>query len=186
MGNNYTVEATMGYIQNNLNRDELVAYQTSLSKIIFLPAVCLAMVVIATYVLTSELDAGNAITKAVWVVCFLKTISTIVTYLTSEFGVTNRRVLGKTGFLVTNSLEIMLGKVEAIRIHQSFIGLILGYGDIIVIGTGGTNETLKNIPAPNYFRKVLQKQIDRYGLDEDMSLNYKAKSSFVPKLKAVR
>jgi uncharacterized membrane protein YdbT with pleckstrin-like domain len=68
-------------------------------------------------------------------------------------------VLGKTGFIRRKSLDIVLAKVEAIRLTQSILARILDYGDIEVTGTGGTEEILSFIPAPLDFRKAIQEQL---------------------------
>ena len=80
-------------------------------------------------------------------------------YLTSEYAITSKRVLGKTGFIRRKSLDIVLSKVEAIRLTQSISGRILDYGDIEVTGTGGTEEMLCFIPAPLEFRMAIQQQL---------------------------
>jgi uncharacterized membrane protein YdbT with pleckstrin-like domain len=71
-------------------------------------------------------------------------------------------VLGKTGFIRRRSLDIVLAKVEAIRLSQSVVGRILDYGDIEVTGTGGTEEVLSFIPAPLEFRKTIQEQLSLF------------------------
>lgn len=86
----------------------------------------------------------------------------LVLYLTSEFAITSKRVLGKTGFIRRRSLDIVLAKVEAIRLSQSVVGRILDYGDIEVTGTGGTEEVLSFIPAPLEFRKTIQEQLSLF------------------------
>jgi uncharacterized membrane protein YdbT with pleckstrin-like domain len=72
--------------------------------------------------------------------------------------VTNRRVLIKVGFIRRHSLELLLPKVEGIAVDQGILGRILGYGTIIVTGTGGTKEPFRNIIAPMEFRKMVQQQ----------------------------
>jgi hypothetical protein len=58
------------------------------------------------------------------------------------------------------SLEIMLPKVESIGIEESFWGRLLGYGTVVVHGTGGTPEPFRKIAHPNQFRQQVQEQID--------------------------
>ena len=82
-----------------------------------------------------------------------------ITYSTSEFGVTNKRVLVKVGFIKRHSLETLLTKVEGISVDQGILGRILGYGSIVITGTGGTKEPFHKINAPFEFRKQVQEQI---------------------------
>ena len=71
----------------------------------------------------------------------------------SEFAVTNRRIIIKVGFMSTRSIELLLPKVEAITVNQTVAGRMFGYGDIIVTGSGGTKEQVAGIQVP---RKVTQ------------------------------
>lgn len=73
---------------------------------------------------------------------------------TSEFAVTNKRVLIKVGVLSRRSLELLLTKIEGIGVNQDITGRVLDFGTIVVIGTGGTKEPFKNIAKPLAFRKV--------------------------------
>jgi len=86
-------------------------------------------------------------------------ISSFISLKTSEFGITNKRVLIKTGFIRRDSLETLLTKVEGIQVNQGMLGRILNYGTIIVKGTGGTSNPFHKIDAPLEFRKKVQEQI---------------------------
>jgi uncharacterized membrane protein YdbT with pleckstrin-like domain len=83
-----------------------------------------------------------------------------IKYRTSEFGITDKRVLMKTGFVSRNSLEIFLRKLEAINVNQTVTGRILNYGTLVIIGTGGTEDFYFNVPDPLNFRKRVQQQAD--------------------------
>jgi len=73
----------------------------------------------------------------------------------SEFAVTNRRVIIKVGIVQRRTLELNLGKVESIEVEQSIWGRLFSFGDIEVIGTGGTREQFQRIGDPLGFRKAV-------------------------------
>ena len=79
----------------------------------------------------------------------------------SEFGVSSKRVVMKTGFLARHSLETLLSKVESITVYQGLLGRLLGYGVIIISGTGGSKEYFAGIRSPLEFRRQVQEQIVR-------------------------
>src|SRR5258706_11991105 len=79
--------------------------------------------------------------------------------ISSEFAVTNKRVLIKVGFIRRHSLELLLQKVEGIGVDQGIWGRAVDYGTIMVTGTGGTNEPFKNIAAPLEVRKQVQSRV---------------------------
>ncbi len=141
----------MGYIEQNLIADETVAYRTRLHWVIFLwPVVFLAIALFSF--LGREGGAGGffLIVGLTW------GLSSHINFTSSEFGVTNRRVLIKVGFIRRRSLELLLSKVEGIGVDQGIPGRIFGYGTIIVTGTGGTKEPFRNIAAPLEFRRMVQ------------------------------
>jgi uncharacterized membrane protein YdbT with pleckstrin-like domain len=89
-------------------------------------------------------------------------ISPIIDYATSEFGVTNKRVIIKVGFLRRRTLELLLKHVEAISVDQSVIGRILGFGSITLTGTGGVREVFHSISSPLEFRRQIQGEASQW------------------------
>jgi uncharacterized membrane protein YdbT with pleckstrin-like domain len=77
----------------------------------------------------------------------------------TEMAVTNRRVLIKTGMASRRTLDLMLSKVESIGVEETVMGRMLGYGSVIVRGTGGTPESFVMIAHPQQFRQSVQQQI---------------------------
>ena len=83
----------MGYVEDNLMRDERIVYQAKLHWIIFIwPA--LSAFVGLLLLLQSAQAAGFF-----WLLAMLFSINPLVQYFTSEFAVTNKRVLVKVGFI---------------------------------------------------------------------------------------
>ncbi|QGF20592.1 putative membrane protein [Klebsiella phage UPM 2146] len=104
-----------------------------------------------------------------WVVVFLVPtfgislfflIPTIIRNLTTEFAVTNKRVIFKTGFIRRDADELRLGKVETVKVDQSITGRVLRFSTISVIGTGGTRLVAKGCAKGNDFRRVIYDQLD--------------------------
>jgi uncharacterized membrane protein YdbT with pleckstrin-like domain len=80
---------------------------------------------------------------------------------TSEFAVTNKRLIIKQGIISTKTLELLHSKIEAISISQGIGGKILGFGNFAVVGTGGTVHRFKAIEKPFDFRKAAQEEINK-------------------------
>ena len=79
---------------------------------------------------------------------------------TSEFVITGKCIIIKTGFISRNTLEMNLTKIESVNVDQGILGRILGYGTITIIGTGGTKESFHDISKPLLFRrKFLERDI---------------------------
>jgi uncharacterized membrane protein YdbT with pleckstrin-like domain len=79
----------------------------------------------------------------------------------TEMAVTNRRVVIKTGLVGRRTVELMLSKVESIEVSETALGRMLGYGTIVVIGTGGTPEPFHKVAHPLEFRSQVQQQIEK-------------------------
>jgi len=148
----------MGYVDNNLMIDETIIYRARLHWIIFIKSgLCLAASLFAFFYLSSPYShyLGYAL-LAVFAYLFPPPL---VDCYCSEFVVSNKRLIVKTGLIKINSLEIFLNKVEGIQVNQSILGRILGFGSITIIGTGGTKDPLLNIKSPLEFRKFAQEEI---------------------------
>jgi uncharacterized membrane protein YdbT with pleckstrin-like domain len=144
----------MGYIEKNLMAGEKVIYRTKLHWVIFLWSAIFLIIAIVGFAGGSGAVGGLFILLTV-----LAGISSFLNYSTSEFGVTNKRVLVKVGWIRRHSLETLLTKVEGIGVDQGILGRIVGYGTIVVTGTGGTKEPFHKIDTPLEFRKRVQEQI---------------------------
>ena len=85
--------------------------------------------------------------KWVWGIlgCWLLLIPTIqaikatVEFCTTEYLVTDKRVLEKYGWVATHSDDMPLTKIENITVNYSFWGKIFNYGDICIQGANRNN-----------------------------------------------
>lgn len=146
----------MSYIDNNLLTGENVTYRAKLHWIVF--AWPIIWLIVAIVLFSNGNSAAGFGTIAI-ILFILTGITSLVSYLTSEFGVTNKRVLVKIGFIRRNSLEVLLNKVEGIQVNQGILGRILGFGTVRVSGTGGTRDPFHKISAPLKLRRAAQEQI---------------------------
>ena len=79
----------------------------------------------------------------------------------TEMTVTNKRVFVKVGLAARRTIELLLSRVESIGVEESVMGRMLGYGTVIVHGTGGTPEVFNMIAHPLEFRTQVQQQIEK-------------------------
>jgi len=82
----------------------------------------------------------------------------------TEMAVTNKRVLIKTGMASRRTLDLMLNRVESIGVEETVTGRMLGYGTVILRGTGGTPEAFFQIAHPQEFRQQVQQHAGTAGL----------------------
>jgi uncharacterized membrane protein YdbT with pleckstrin-like domain len=141
----------MSYVDNSLIPDEQVVFRARLNRIIFFPPLVLLAISIWLFAYSVPLGA-----EVVLAVTILWGLVKYVDYASSEFAVTNKRVIIKVGVLRRRTLEMLNTKVEAVAVNQGILGRIFGYGDIVVTGTGGTNEPFNGIASPLEFRRAVQ------------------------------
>ena len=77
----------------------------------------------------------------------------------TEMAVTNKRVIVKSGLANRRTIELLLPRIESIAVEEPAMGRLLGYGTVIVRGTGGTPEVFPQIARPLEFREQVQRQI---------------------------
>jgi|ERR1041384_6337393 hypothetical protein len=151
------------YIDKNLLAGETVVYRTRLHWSKFFGQGCLALGLLVAALFCMWAAHSTPFFGYVGLLLFLGVVligaSIAITAVTSEFAVTNKRVLIKVGFIQRTSFELLLRQVESILVEQGIFGRILGFGTIIVIGTGGSKEDFDYIADPLEFRKQVQSQI---------------------------
>jgi len=145
----------MNYTEKNLMTGEKIIFKTRLNWTIFLPGL---LVLIAGL---SLIRVYFAFAEILIVAAGLMLISSLVRILTSEFVVTNERIIIKIGFLRTESLETLLKKIEAVKVDQGIIGKLANKSMITVTGTGGTHTPFRDINKPYEFRRAVIEQIEK-------------------------
>jgi uncharacterized membrane protein YdbT with pleckstrin-like domain len=150
----------MSYVDSNLLHDEQVVYRTRVHWKLFVGPVLFALVV---SVPLAWIGLAGTWSVFAWIplgLAILWLVAAFIKRQTSEFVVTNKRVLMKVGVFTTRSIELLLSKVEAITVHHSLMGRLLGYGDIVLTGSGGTREPFSTIQSPLAFRNAVQAASD--------------------------
>jgi uncharacterized membrane protein YdbT with pleckstrin-like domain len=153
----------MSYVERNLVPGETLVFRTGLHWVVLFWPVVLGILLVAGGVAclvqkdTNLAYVGGVLLVAAGVIV----ASAILRRRAVEIAVTNRRVMIKTGMVGRRSLEIMLPKVESIAIDETAMGRMLGYGTVVIHGTGGTPEPFTRIAHPSEFRRQVQGQIDR-------------------------
>lgn len=146
----------MGFIDENLMPNESVIYRTKLHWIGFVPPVLLILlgVLIGRDTKVAGFGTFLVILGVIW------GAARGIAYATSEFGVTNRRVLIKIGVIRRDSIETLLAKIEGISVNQGILGRFLGYGTITVTGTGGSRSPFKRVANALELRRRIQEQVE--------------------------
>lgn len=163
----------MSYAEKHLIAGEQVQYETKLHWIVMLGHVFIAVILEALAIIlviaarSNWQGAGNAPPPNVmyWgaLICFVAGaivfIAGLVRRGATEMAVTNKRVIVKTGLANRRTLELLLPRIESVVVEEPAMGRVLGYGTVILRGTGGTPEVFAQIAHPLQFREQVQRQI---------------------------
>ena len=147
----------MGYIDENLATGENVIQRARLHWIIYVwPGIWTLYAIVG---ITTPTSAPGFVLFITFLAIFTGTMA-VLNYITSEFAITDRRLIAKTGIISRKSVELLLTKVESIQVDQPVIGRLLGYGTVTVVGTGGGRTPFRRIADPMTFRAEAQRLLD--------------------------
>ena len=149
----------MRYVRKVLQPGETVVYATKLHWLIYVNTILLAIACVALVgaaVSTSDnqsISLAFAIAAIIFALLALSTgLRAFIRRATTELAVTDHRVIYKSGLLSRHTIEMNRDKVESVDVDQSLLGRIFGYGTVVVRGTGGSLEPIRNIGDPLTFR----------------------------------
>ena len=151
----------MSYVRQNVMEEEEVIMHMHVHWIVFVPWFLITIAVLSTMFFFPTNLTLIIVVRFIAAMLFIKASANLIYFWTSEYGVTTRRVLGKTGLVRIRSVDILLQKVEAVKLEQGVLGRIFDFEDLIVTGTGGTVEVLTDVPNPMGVRNAIQEQVAR-------------------------
>ena len=161
----------MSYVDKHVIPGETVEYQTNLHWIVMLGHAGLAVFFVAAGValLMFSWSSGHGAESHSSALIWLALASFVVAAVlfgvglikrnATEMSLTNKRVIVKTGLASRRTIELLLSRIESIAVEEPALGRMLGYGTVIIRGTGGTPEVFEKIASPLEFREQVQSQI---------------------------
>jgi len=149
----------MRYVRRVLQPGETIVYSTKLHWLVYVNATLLSIICIifiGAAIATNDnqnLSLALGIGAVIFALLALSTgLRAFIRRATTELAVTDHRVIYKSGLLSRHTIEMNRDKVESVDVDQSLLGRIFGYGTVIVRGTGGSLEPIRNIGDPLSFR----------------------------------
>ncbi len=161
----------MSYIEKHLIPGETLQYQTKLHWVVMLGHAgltaffVLAGVALLDFSWDTRHSADSHSNILVWIAVASFLVAAILLGVglvkrnATVMALTNKRVIVKTGLASRRTLEILLARIESVVVEEPAMGRMLGYGTVIIRGTGGTPETFDKIAHPLEFRAQVQGQI---------------------------
>lgn len=162
----------MGYIERSLVPGERIVARATLSWLPLIGPVILgcllALIPVLVAIGLASNAAGPGLGALPGVLCcaillplvFLPALLVLIALMTTELAVTDRRIVGKTGWISRRTIEVLLPQVESVGVSQGIFGRLLGYGIVQVRGTGGSASHFPYINDPTGFRRYFAAQAD--------------------------
>jgi uncharacterized membrane protein YdbT with pleckstrin-like domain len=99
--------------------------------------------------------AVRVVAAGVAVIGLLTLIATSIRRRGTEIVVTDRRVIFKRRILSRHTVEMNVSKIETVDVEQSLTARMLGYGTLMIHGTGADIEPLQRIDRPLAIRSAI-------------------------------
>lgn len=149
----------MSYIKNILLSDEKIIYRSHPHWVVVLRS-WMALIIIAAFLLIGSHPTLLSISLFP-ILALIVCLSGLFVYYSSEYGITNKRIVMKSGFISRVVFENSLDRIEGIEISQSIMGRILDYESIRIRGVSGTNELFSAVCYPFRFCYKVLEEIER-------------------------
>lgn len=154
------------FIEKTLESGEQIIYKGSLHWYFNFRytvwGVILNILGLAWMIKVGNSDTTSEHSKMLLIVCFALCIIGVVSILygcllraKTEFAITSNRFIQKDGLLNIKITEIPLFKVETVNFEQTLIERIVSTGSIQLVGSGGTNHTIRFIKKPFEVRNLI-------------------------------
>ena len=132
---------------------------------LFFPVVFVVLAITAAAA-SRVVDAPEPVTfglLAVLAVAVVFLLARYVRWTTTNFVVTNERLIHREGVVAKKGIEIPLDRVQTIRFNQSIFERMLGAGDLLIESAGETGQnTFTDIRKPNMVQQIVYREIEAY------------------------
>ncbi len=149
----------MSFIQKNLAPNERIIHLGKLHWWIYVKS--LFFLILGT-LLAFGSTTGSGVSAAGGFLMACAVIGLLITYVgqkSSEFALTNKRVMFKTGVFSRKMVELQLNKADGMQIEQSLLGRVFNFGKVRVTSTGVV-ENFYPVADPFGFKKQVNEAIE--------------------------
>ncbi len=186
----------MGYVENNLGKDERILARVTHSKAALFSAlivatICFAVGLALWYGLEAVLipiennDMASEATidilvkvfEVMQILCLIISmfigacvfLHSVISVMCNQIVVTNKRLLGRKGFISKSVIDILLLKLDNIRAENGLFGALFHYGTLEVVSAGSqqivngrsTNARFPYVKNTEEFRRAVLAAIDK-------------------------
>jgi uncharacterized membrane protein YdbT with pleckstrin-like domain len=156
-----------------LPREERVATVRRHPAVLLVPSAQAVGGLLAAFILSATLLRGH--TALIWIVWGLwgllmaRLIWEAVNWAVDYFVITSERILLTSGVFTRSVAMMPLSKVTDMSFHRTFVGRLLGYGEIVAESAGQDQalRSIDHIPYPEQLYRVVCGRIFKDAADEE-------------------
>jgi hypothetical protein len=151
----------MSYIQQSLGDGETIIARAHFHKLYFAAAwlallIPLLLLLAALAQAQTQPDPYSVAAGLLFVLGLIIFLRMMIRQWSTEIGITSHRFVERYGLLSMRTNEIALPNIEGVRVHQSVLGRLFGYGTVRIEGTGVDSVTTPAIADPVGFVRAIQ------------------------------
>ena len=151
----------MAYYTKVLQPDERVLVIGRLHWSIYTHAVLILLLAVAIAIGALWVPDANG-QRVAWLAAAVLGVVGVVAFLAAfirrhatEIVVTDRRGIFKRGILSRHTVEMNVSKIETVDVEQGLGARLLGYGTVVIRGTGSGIEPLRGVGDPLAIRNAI-------------------------------
>jgi uncharacterized membrane protein YdbT with pleckstrin-like domain len=83
-------------------------------------------------------------------------------YMTKHYLVlilTNRRLLIRSGLVRMDTVQLPIERIESVELGRTIPGMIMGYADVVITGTGSRVIVVPYVDQPQALRRLIDQQL---------------------------
>lgn len=103
-----------------------------------------------------------AISAVIFIPVTIKEIGTFFRFFNMELAITDKRLLGRTGVIKTESIDVPLDKINSVTVSSGLFGKIFRYGTILVSTANFGTLRYEFISDVEGYKRELMQEIDRF------------------------
>lgn len=151
----------MPYIEKTLGPEEFVVEQAEIHwKVLIGPALFAAVFILPSFpLMMNGAVLTGIVSLAIGIAIMFLAEKALIDSV--ELFITNIRVISKSGWISTSARDLFVNRIEGVSVEQGILGRLLGYGNVVVRGTGGGRDVFRAIGQPFALHRSLQEQIFR-------------------------
>lgn len=121
-----------------------------------------AMIFIIALVFYIVFDAVDNLALFFMAIAFIKFLFCYFTKMFLLCVLTSKRLILRSGIVRIDTVQINLDRIESVEVGRTIIGQMLGYGEIIVTGTGSRISVVPFIDHPALIRNEIEQQLHKF------------------------